>query len=586
MPTPGPAHETTSTPPARPPVPSPRPAPDGTPPAGYRGSRAERARFPLAPEVVRETAVTCGVCVRPVALRVTDRRSGRSSFVDVPCGATLAVKCPVCADRARRLRVWQCREGWHLDRDPLPEPDPPTAGQVALVVERADLTAARDELHDLGDDLSTAAAQESLDEVDALLRRSGVRGTVEPPARARRARSTRRRQDVPDLPRRPMTSTTLGRVFTDARTGQVFRPSLFLTVTLPSYGRVRSDGTPVDPGSYDYVRAGRDALHFGKVLDRLVQNLRRVAGYDLQYFAVVEPQRRLAAHAHFAIRGTLPRALIRQVIRATYHHVWWPPTGPVLYGPDRAPVWDPCSGPDGRGGFVDPDTRVPLRTWNQALDHLDALGDQARPAHVIRLGDQCDVQGLLAGSPEADRRIGYLTKYLTKNMGDTHDTATPAQKAHARRLAETVAAEPCSPSCPCWLHYGIQPRNARADMTPTSCRSRAHKPEHLGYPGRRILVSRKWSGKTLTDHRTDRRRHVLNTLGLDPDAVGDKTRHHHHWERARPDHIPPLGHRLLRAIARRHQWRTAYRAARDSGPPSGAGPVRVECSATGPGGAG
>jgi len=48
---------------------------------------------------------------------------------------------------------------------------------------------------------------------------------------------------------------------------------MFVTVTLPSYGRVqRGTGVPVDPGSYDYRAAARDAIHFSRLLDRLVQN--------------------------------------------------------------------------------------------------------------------------------------------------------------------------------------------------------------------------------------------------------------------------------------------------------------------------
>ena len=46
---------------------------------------------------------------------------------------------------------------------------------------------------------------------------------------ARRVRSTRRRQDVPDLPRVPMEQRTIGRTFT-ARDGTVYRPSMFLTL--------------------------------------------------------------------------------------------------------------------------------------------------------------------------------------------------------------------------------------------------------------------------------------------------------------------------------------------------------------------
>ena len=52
-----------------------------------------------------------------------------------------------------------------------------------------------------------------------------------------------------------------------------------------------------------------------KLVDRFVQNLRRCAGYRVQYFAAVEPQARLAPHLHVAIRGAIPRALLRQVIR-------------------------------------------------------------------------------------------------------------------------------------------------------------------------------------------------------------------------------------------------------------------------------
>jgi hypothetical protein len=43
---------------------------------------------------------------------------------------------------------------------------------------------------------------------------------------------------------------------------------------------------------------------------------------------------------------------------------------------------------------------------------------------------------------------------------------------------------------------------------------KAHDPDHLGYAGRRVLVSRKWSGKTLADHRADRKEWLLRTLGV------------------------------------------------------------------------
>ena len=93
---------------------------------------------------------------------------------------------------------------------------------------------------------------------------------------------------------------------------------MFVTLTSPSYGRVLEDGTPADPAAYDYTRAARDALHFAALFDRFIQNLRRYLGHDVQYFAAIEPQRRLAPHVHIAMRGTLARTELRQVIAATY----------------------------------------------------------------------------------------------------------------------------------------------------------------------------------------------------------------------------------------------------------------------------
>ena len=70
----------------------------------------------------------------------------------------------------------------------------------------------------------------------------------------------------------------------------------------------------------------------------LIQNLRRYLSYDVQYFAAVEPQNRLASHIHIATRGTISRAEIRRVLAATYQQVWWPTTNTVKYDGDQLPV--------------------------------------------------------------------------------------------------------------------------------------------------------------------------------------------------------------------------------------------------------
>jgi hypothetical protein len=546
------------------------------------GSRLARFAQPLAADVVREVAISHQVCVRPVALKVVDHATGEVQFVDVPCGATWEGLCPSCAGRAKALRMAQCREGWHLDADPLPDADPPTDPQLALAEVRAQLTRDRDAAGEVGALSAVAEAEAAITATDDALTDSGVRGSVEPGrGQARRSRSTRRRQDTPDLPKRPSNGSTLGRTFI-GRGGTVYRPSMFITLTLPSYGPVHPDGTPLDPSRYDYARAARDALHFPKLLDRWFQNLRRVAGYDAQYFATLEPQRRLAPHAHIAVRGTLPRTLLAQVTAATYHQVWWPSVSEIVYPEDREPVWD-----DVAGGYLDPATGAVLPTWEDALDQLDQLEDP-EPLHVVRFGAQVNIQGLLAGTPDADRRIGYLCKYLTKQVTACHGEApTLRERRHVDRLVAALKFEPCSPTCANWLRYGIQPQRPRPDLHIGHCRGKAHQPTHLGLGGRRVLLSRQWSGKTLTDHRHDRRAFIAATLThllTDPDPVdqGDDEDTDSaggvsadeltaeqlaqpgrlEWTLATPaDELPPLATRLLHAIAEKRRWRAHYERA-------------------------
>lgn len=533
-----------------------------------KSTRAERMAQPLAREVAEQIAADKGVCIRPVSLRRIDTRSGESEIVDVPCGSTLESRCPACAKRKRSIRRTQCEEGWHLADEPVVEPDEPTEVQRSWVEQRALVTAQRDRLARTTTTSSdeVAALDSAIADLDEEITASGLRGSVSPSSSSagssRRVRSTRRRQDTPDLPKRQMARTTVGRSYEDPATGKTFRPSLFLTLTCDTYGRVKSDGTPVDPATYDYRRAARDALHFSKLIDRFVQNLRRVAGFDVQYFATVEPQRRLAPHLHMATRGTLPRSELRQIAAATYHQVWWPHADKSIYGGTHLPAWD-----ESIGGYVDRATGEVLPTWEQALDSLDEDPD-AEPMHVVRFGPQIDAKGVVAGTEDADRCVRYLAKYLTKDIADCHTIESSAQERHVERLVDALRFEPCSPRCSNWLRYGIQPQDAKAGMTPGYCRSKAHRREHLGYAGRRVLVSRKWSGKTLADHKADRLAWVLHALGVDLNnqdqddtstpIASAASSGNHTWELARPTDpdVPPREHRLLRAVGEALKRRT------------------------------
>src|SRR5215510_13619475 len=114
----------------------------------------------LSPELVQAAALAVGVCAHPVVARVTDGESGEVKLVPISCGSTREDRCPPCADRAKRLRIQQCREGWHLDTEPE---------------------------HD------SAAEDDEVADSDCA---------------ERRVRSTRRRQDAPELPRVPMEDRT------------------------------------------------------------------------------------------------------------------------------------------------------------------------------------------------------------------------------------------------------------------------------------------------------------------------------------------------------------------------------------------
>lgn len=574
----------------------PIPTPDtrGAPPPG---SRAARMLVPMARDALRLVAERNGVCVRPLAIRRTDTLTGETEIVEVPCGARLASKCKPCAERNRRDRITQIRDGWHLDEEPQITPARPGEDVLALVRTRAHLEFERDIAERNARWDHVADCDDGIAEIDGHLGAASLRGHLTPKDRTtggRRSRSTRRRQDAAELPRLPVQPGTLGRTYA-GRAGRTYRPSMLVSLTLGSYGPVHTAaryrrggfkpcpcggmhgqqdallGVPLDPDSYDYRRAALDAIHFAKVLDRWWQNLRRAAGWNVQYAGCVELQKRLAPHAHFAIRGTLPRKLLKQVAAATYHQVWWPPFHEPLYTVDNPPTWDPV-----RESYVDPGTGEPLPTWAAALDTLDGDPDSP-PAYVARLGS-IDARGITAGNRDAERAIRYVTKYVTKDIAEQAAPHSDQQQAHFDRMRAELAVLPCSPSCANWLLYGVQPDRAKPGLVPGRCTGKVHQPATLGFTGRRVLVSRTWSLRTLADVRADQRAWIRAILAesLDPDdgqlvEADSPGRYTFTLARDGDPGVAPLEHRILRAISARIRWRAELAGAKARhGPP---GPV-------------
>jgi len=561
------------------------------------GSRADRMSMPIAKDVLRKVAEDVGVCIKPLAIRRTDTETGRTDIVNVPCGARLASKCKPCAERQRRLRIQQIREGWHLAEEPAITPERAADDVIGLVKSRAHLEFDRAEL--MTQRMEPEQRQTELEDVDAAIAEIDdelagcrVRGRLVACRDGKKpvSRSTRRRTDVDELPRLPIENRTVGRTFT-AKGGKTFRPSTLLTITLGSYGQVHTGartrrgrlipcqcgtlhgqrdpllGTPTDPNGYNYRQAAVDAVHFAAVLDRFWQNLRRAVGWKVQYAGAVELQRRLAPHAHFAVRGTMARKLMRQVAAATYHQVWWPNFDQPVYSAEKPPVWCVDS-----GSYTDPKTGTALRTWDKAIQAT--TDEDAEPACVVRLG-QVDPRGIAPGTKDAERSIRYVTKYLTKDLAEQAAPGSPEQQAHFDRLHAELSILPCSPTCANWLLYGIQPDKAKPGLVPGRCKGKVHQRHTLGFTGRRVLVSRQWSGKTLGDHRADNRDWIRSVLagalaeGEAPEANADNTSRYV-FELARPDDpdVPSVRVRILRSIAERQRWRAQLQALQHDPPVS------------------
>jgi hypothetical protein len=314
-----------------------------------------------------------------------------------------------------------------------------------------------------------------------------------------------------------------------------------------------------------------DAVFFAATLDRFWQNLRRAAGYNVQYAGSVEMQKRLAPHAHYAMRGTLPRTLLRQVAAATYEHIWWPHFDQLVYPVEKPPVWDVD-----RRSYVDPKSHEPLTTWASAVDALSTPDSQ--PAYVARLG-RIDARGITAGTKDAARSIRYVTKYVTKDITEQADPHSREQQAHFDRLHHELSTLPCSPTCANWLLYGVQPDKAKPGLVPGRCFGKVHQRKTLGFTGRRVLISRQWSGKTLADHRADNRSWIRTVLAgalADDEQPQDQAdaQQRYYFQLAKPDDtdVPSVQVRIMRSIALRDEWRRALHSA--TAPP-GTGTVAV-----------
>ena len=207
-----------------------------------RSTRAQRLAMPLARDVVRDLAVKHGGCVRPVQLRRTDLHTGQTEPVLVPCGHTLAAVCPSCAERARALRAAQCREGWHLDHEPVVQADEPDDEQRMWVEMRSDAQRDTRPRRD-GRAGHGRGLDELIGELDEEITRSGMRGNVLP-ARPRPPSPVHPAPSGCPGPAPPQGHPANGRQDLHRPDGKTFRPSMFLTLTCPATGASAATAPP------------------------------------------------------------------------------------------------------------------------------------------------------------------------------------------------------------------------------------------------------------------------------------------------------------------------------------------------------
>jgi hypothetical protein len=141
------------------------------------------------------------------------------------------------------------------------------------------------------------------------------------------------------------------------------------------------------------------------------------------------------------------------------------------------------------------------------------------------------------------------------------------------RLHAELRWLPCSEHRANWLRYGIQPHNPIPGMRAGQCPSKAHDREHLGVGGRRVLVARHWSGKTLAEHKADRAtvvREALHAAGIVPPEVerlSAEVKAHDGlprfvWTDSRPGTVGEYRRVIFKSIQEHHAWREQYDAAK------------------------
>ena len=546
---------------------------------------------------------TASVCTRPQVLRMTNLATGRDRGHRPALPRHPRSQVP----GLRQTQGQTAAPGPAMPRGlaprrrtrPQPAPGQRRTGRCSLAA-GATSKSARAECRDPADWDRVAESTSRHRRGGKLIAAAGLRGRTTTPQPGpttrgrgrqeapRRKRSTRRRQDAPDLPRRKMTARTIGRTFAGNGRHDVYRPSTFLTLTLDSYGRVRDDGSPVDPatlrlpprglGRRALPRPARPVLAEpapGRRLEHPVLRRRRTPTPPRPARPLRRPRHHSRARRSCGGRrrdlspGVVATRRRRHLRRRRRAAGLGPDAGPRRPTSTPAPDW-------------------PLPTWAEAMDVLDDALDadpDREPEHVVRFGVQIDARR----RPRRHRRGGQAHRVHhqvpDQIRGRMPQPATPAAveapapavakscgSRRARPGARTGCATASNPKAPAPRCAPAVARPRCTNSTPSASAAAASSSPGTGparpsptTAGTRPPGSAKSSPSNsatpnpATKPATNRSHAARN--GGAPAPI--------RWERARPNDpdIPELPSRLLRAIATRMKQKAALRAAMALAPP-------------------
>ena len=178
-----------------------------------RTTRAQRMTAPLGTGAVKMLAEASGGCIRPVQLRRTDLDTGQVEQVWSPAARPWPANAPPAPNEPRSCERRSAGKAGTSRTNPSTSPTRPTTGRPGSWRTEAQ------QLHEHAAGQDTGDLDELITELDAELARAGIRGNPDPGKKGgtRRHRSTRRRQDAPDLPRRKISPRTTGNVYRPRR---------------------------------------------------------------------------------------------------------------------------------------------------------------------------------------------------------------------------------------------------------------------------------------------------------------------------------------------------------------------------------